>query len=231
MTRSFRRPSLEADYRPAESITPARKIPVCSIALAFALAFSFIPLSFCQTSSATPPGDQAVHQRVESLLKEMTLDEKIGQLSQLFDFRPEKAIDDAVAKGQVGSLLFVTDPAENNRLQHLAVDQTRLHIPLIFGFDVIHGFRTIFPVPIAMAASWDPAAVTQAQTIAAKEARSVGIDWAFAPMLDIARDPRWGRIVEGCRRRSISRLRHGRRASPRISRAISSARLITSSLA
>jgi beta-glucosidase len=176
---------------------PARKIPVFVIALAFALALSFIPLSFCQTSSATPPGDQAVHQRVDSLLKAMTLDEKIGQLSQLFDFRTEKAIDDAVAKGRVGSLLFVTDPSEINRLQHLAVDQTRLHIPLIFGFDVIHGFRTIFPVPIAMAASWDPAAVTQAQTIAAKEARSVGIDWAFAPMLDIARDPRWGRIVEG----------------------------------
>jgi beta-glucosidase len=177
--------------------TPARKIPFFVIALGFALALTFIPLSFCQTSSATPPGDQAVHQRVDSILKAMTLDEKIGQLSQLFDFRPEKAIDDAVAKGHVGSLLFVTDPAETNRLQHLAVDQTRLHIPLIFGFDVIHGFRTIFPVPIAMAASWDPAAVTQAQTIAAKEARSVGIDWAFAPMLDIARDPRWGRIVEG----------------------------------
>ena len=179
--------------------TPARKIPVFVIALAFALALalSFIPLSFSQTSSATLPDDQAVHQRVDSILKAMTLDEKIGQLSQLFDFRPEKAIDDAVAKGRVGSLLFVTDPAEINRLQHLAVDQTRLHIPLIFGFDVIHGFRTIFPVPIAMAASWDPAAVAQAQTIAAKEARSVGIDWTFAPMLDIARDARWGRIVEG----------------------------------
>jgi len=176
---------------------PARKIPVFVIALTFALAFSFIPLSFSQNPSPTPPGDQAVHQRIDSLLKAMNLDEKIGQLSQLFDFRTEKAIDDAVTKGRVGSLLFVTDPSEINRLQHLAVDQTRLHIPLIFGFDVIHGFRTIFPVPIAMAASWDPAAVTQAQTIAAKEARSVGIDWAFAPMLDIARDPRWGRIVEG----------------------------------
>jgi len=94
-------------------------------------------------------------------------------------------------------LLFVTDPAEINRFQHLAVDKTRVHIPLIFGYDVIHGFRTIFPVPIAMAASWDPATVTTAQSIAAKEARAVGIGWAFAPMLDIARDPRWGRIVEG----------------------------------
>ena len=150
-----------------------------------------------QTSSSAPPDEAAVRQRVDALLGQMTLAEKLGQLSQLFDFHPEKALDDAVTHGQVGSLLFVTDPAEINRLQHLAVDRTRLHIPLIFGFDVIHGFRTIFPVPIAMAASWDPAAVTRAQSIAAMEARSVGIDWAFAPMLDIARDPRWGRIVEG----------------------------------
>jgi beta-glucosidase len=150
-----------------------------------------------ETSPNTPPDEQVVRQRVDALLKEMTLEEKIGQLSQLFAFGPPKPIDDAVAKGQVGSLLFVTDPAEINRLQHLAVEQTRMHIPLIFGFDVIHGFRTIFPVPIAMAASWDPAMVTRSQAVAAREARSVGIGWSFAPMLDIARDPRWGRIVEG----------------------------------
>jgi beta-glucosidase len=166
-------------------------------ALLLILAFAIAPLTSSQTPATAPPDDAAVHQRADALLKEMTLEEKIGQLSQLFDFGKSKEIDDAVAKGQLGSLLFVTDPAETNRLQHLAVEKTRLHIPLIFGFDVIHGFRTIFPVPIAMAASWDPAAAVKAQTIAAKEARSVGIDWAFAPMLDIARDPRWGRIVEG----------------------------------
>ena len=166
-------------------------------ALLLILAFAIAPLTSSQTPATAPPGDAAVHQSADALLKEMTLEEKIGQLSQLFDFGKSKEIDDAVAKGELGSLLFVTDPAETNRLQHLAVDKTRLHIPLIFGFDVIHGFRTIFPVPIAMAASWDPAAAVKAQTIAAKEARSVGIDWAFAPMLDIARDPRWGRIVEG----------------------------------
>jgi beta-glucosidase len=154
-------------------------------------------VTVAQNSPPSRPEDEAVHQRVEALLKQMTQEEKIGQLSQLFAFGPPKAIDDAVEKGQVGSLLFVTDPAEINRLQHLAVEKTRMHIPLIFGFDVIHGFRTIFPVPIAMAASWDPALVTRSQTIAAKEARSVGIGWTFAPMLDIARDPRWGRIVEG----------------------------------
>jgi beta-glucosidase len=168
------------------------------IVLLFILALAMAPLTFSQTPAATAPlDDAAVRQRSDALLQQMTLDEKIGQLSQLFAFGPAEGRNDAVAKGQVGALLFVTDPAEINRLQHLAVDKTRLHIPLIFGLDVIHGFRTIFPVPIAMAASWDPSAATKAQTIAAKEARSVGINWAFAPMLDIARDPRWGRIVEG----------------------------------
>jgi beta-glucosidase len=143
------------------------------------------------------PDDKAVEKRVNALLDRMTLEEKIGQLSQLFLFGPSKQVDDALAKGQLGSLLFVTDPARINSLQRIAVEKSRLHIPLIFGFDVIHGFRTIFPVPIAMAASWDPSMVSAAQAIAAKEASSVGINWTFAPMVDIARDPRWGRIVEG----------------------------------
>lgn len=165
--------------------------------LLFVIALSMPFLSFAQHSPA-PLDEKAVRKRVDALLKQMTLEEKIGQLSQLFDFPESKAmIDEAVVKYGIGSVLFVTDPTEINRLQHLAVEKTRLHIPLIFGFDVIHGFRTIFPVPIAMAASWDPAAATKAQAVAAQEARSVGIDWGFAPMVDIARDPRWGRIVEG----------------------------------
>ena len=150
-----------------------------------------------QNPSAMLPDDKAVEKRVNALLDRMTLEEKIGQLSQLFLFGPSKQVDDALAKGQLGSLLFVTDPARINSLQRIAVEKSRLHIPLIFGFDVIHGFRTIFPVPIAMAASWDPPMVSAAQAIAAKEASSVGINWTFAPMVDIARDPRWGRIVEG----------------------------------
>jgi beta-glucosidase len=153
----------------------------------------------------TPLSDEQVHQRVEALIRQMTPEEKIGQLSQEFFFgengptigtkMPE--LEQKLKHGELGSLLFVTDPAEINKLQHVAVDGSRLHIPLIFGFDVIHGFRTIFPVPIAGAASWDPALVTQNQTVAAAEASADGINWAFAPMLDIARDPRWGRIVEG----------------------------------
>lgn len=142
--------------------------------------------------------DLDVAQRVSNLLKQMTSDEKIGQLSQLFMFGPSSSIEERMRKGEVGSVLFFwSDPAQINRVQRIAVEGSRLHIPLIFGLDVIHGFRTIFPVPIAMAASWDPALVSKAQGIAAKEARSAGVHWTFAPMLDIARDPRWGRIVEG----------------------------------
>jgi beta-glucosidase len=126
----------------------------------------------------------------------MTTDEKIGQLSQIFVFGTKHA-EELSRAGNLGSVLFVTDPAQINRLQHAAVDGSRLHIPLMFGLDVIHGFRTIFPVPIGMAASWDPSMVEKAQSVAAEEARATGINWTFAPMLDIARDPRWGRIVEG----------------------------------
>src|SRR3984957_1721159 len=145
----------------------------------------------------TPRNDVEIQQTVDSLLQKMTTEEKIGQLSQLFVFDSGEKVEKSVASGQVGSLLFLTDPAAINRLQHIAVEKSRLHIPLIFGYDVIHGFRTIFPVPIAMAASWDPSLETAGQAIAAQEAHSVGINWAFAPMLDIARDPRWGRMVEG----------------------------------
>src|SRR5271168_1561862 len=148
-------------------------------------------------AQSAPRSDAEIQQAVDSLLQKMTTEEKIGQLSQLFVFDAGETVEKSVAMGEVGSLLFITDPAAINRLQHLAVEKSRLHIPLIFGYDVIHGFRTIFPVPIAMAASWDPSLETAGQATAAKEAHAVGINWAFAPMLDIARDPRWGRMVEG----------------------------------
>ena len=175
--------------------------------LLFIVCVSSVMLSaapaFAQTTS--PMSDQAVERRVNELLPQMSPEEKMGQLSQLFYFgninvpglSPSTPVEEQIAKGSLGSLLFVTDPAVINHMQHIAVEKSPHHIPLIFGFDVIHGFRTIFPVPLAMAASWDPAMVTRSQSIAASEARAVGIDWAFAPMVDIARDPRWGRIVEG----------------------------------
>ena len=149
-----------------------------------------------------PIPEKQLERRVEALLKQMTLAEKIGQLNQLFVLPQEvpgmpALKDEDVARGDYGSLLFVSDAAQTNRLQHIAVEKSRLHIPLLFGLDVIHGFKTVFPVPIAMAASWDPATVERAQAVAAREASAAGVRWSFAPMVDIARDPRWGRIVEG----------------------------------
>jgi beta-glucosidase len=149
-----------------------------------------------------PLSEAVVRARADALIARMTPEEKAGQLSQYF-YMPElpapmrKEADEALATTGVGAMLFVSDPAQANRLQHLAVDKTRLKIPILFGFDVIHGLHTIFPVPLGMAASWDPKVAEAAQSVAAAEARAVGIHWAFAPMVDIARDPRWGRIVEG----------------------------------
>jgi beta-glucosidase len=140
--------------------------------------------------------------RVEALLKKMTLDEKVGQLAQFsagFATGPGASnlkYDDLVAKGQVGSFLNVVGAEATNHYQHIAVEKTRLHIPLIFGLDVIHGHRTVFPAPLALAASWDPAVVETVARTSAVEARADGIAWVFSPMVDIARDPRWGRIVE-----------------------------------
>jgi beta-glucosidase len=105
--------------------------------------------------------------------------------------------ENRVRHGEVGSFLFRTDPREINRLQKIATTEQHLHIRILFAFDVIYGFDTEFPVPLAMAASWDPAMAEQAQGIAAEEAIHAGLRWSFAPMLDIARDPRWGRISEG----------------------------------
>jgi beta-glucosidase len=150
---------------------------------------------------AVPMSEPAVQARADALLQQMTPEDKAAQLTQYFYFQiflPLAAkLGEAVEKGQVGSLLFVTDPVEINRLQKLAVEKTRLKIPLLFGFDVIHGLHTIFPVPLALAASWDPRMVEDVQAVAASEARASGLHLTFSPMLDIARDPRWGRIVEG----------------------------------
>ena len=143
------------------------------------------------------------HPNAKELLHQMTLEEKIAQLSQLPGFPIPEFLqqvgkpEDVIRNYGAGSVLWVPDPKEINRLQHIAVDQSRLHIPILFGLDVIHGYHTIFPAPIAMASSWDPKLVEAAQTVAAREARAGGIAWTFGPMLDIARDARWGRMEEG----------------------------------
>ncbi len=141
------------------------------------------------------------HRRAEALLKQMTVDEKVGQMNQssgvVMPMLGSNKPDDLVTQGKVGSILWLIDVKEINRLQHLAVEKSRLHIPILFGFDVIHGYRTVFPVPLAMASSWDPAVEEAAQHLAGQDARAAGIQWTFTPMVDIARDARWGRIVEG----------------------------------
>ena len=143
-----------------------------------------------------------VNQRVESLLKKMTLEEKIGQLVQYaagYATGPNASnlhYDELVAKGQAGSFLNVVGAQATNHYQRIAMEKSRLHIPMIFGQDVIHGHRTTFPVPLAIAASWDPAAAELVAHTGAVEARADGVAWVFSPMVDIARDPRWGRIIE-----------------------------------
>ncbi len=147
----------------------------------------------------TAPTKAKVSARVEAILAHLSLAEKIGQLTQVGNLpvvtgpKPEEI----VRQGGAGSVLWLNDAQAFNALQKIAVEESPSKIPLIFGLDVIHGYRTIFPVPLALAASWDPAVAERAQAVAAKEARAAGIHWTFAPMLDIARDARWGRIVEG----------------------------------
>jgi beta-glucosidase len=162
------------------------------------VAIPLLPQSSHQ-DLANPKNDA----RVEALLKRMTLDEKIGQLVQ-YSYNtatgPGTTRDDypqLLAQGRIGSFFNITGAQEVNATQKIAVEKSRLHIPLIFGRDVIHGYRTIFPIPLAMSATWNPELVEQAARVAAVEATSEGVRWTFSPMVDIARDARWGRIAEG----------------------------------
>jgi beta-glucosidase len=144
-----------------------------------------------------------IEARVDALLAQMTLEEKVGQLNQLAVDSltgPGKAaggLDGLIRKGSIGSLFNVLKAAGTNGYQKEAVDESRLHIPILFGFDVIHGFHTLFPIPLGLSASWDPSLVERTSRFAALEASSEGVRWTFSPMVDIARDARWGRITEG----------------------------------
>ncbi len=150
-------------------------------------------------TGSTILSDAEVAARVEALLERMSLAEKVGQLTQVggADFIPGPKPEDIIRSGGAGSVLWLNDTKKFNALQKIAVEESPSKIPLLFALDVIHGYRTIFPVPLAMASSWDPSVAERAQTVAAKEARAAGLHWTFGPMLDIARDARWGRIVEG----------------------------------
>jgi beta-glucosidase len=161
-----------------------RTVLCCILVLGFSLA------PFAQQLS-----DSEIEQHVNTLLQKMTLEEKAGQITQLAGMNAHTA--EMIKRGKVGSILGVLGAENVNEVQRAAVENSRLKIPLIIGYDVIHGYRTIFPVPLASAGSFDPQLIEQSERVAAKEATASGVKWTFAPMVDIARDPRWGRIVEG----------------------------------
>ena len=157
------------------------------------LYFMAIAAVMMLASCSTEPKSD-IDRKVDELLSQMTLREKVGQMNQLSG---GAWLVDQAAKGEVGSILNCVDPAEINAVQKAAVEESRLGIPILVSRDVIHGFRTIFPIPLGQAATFDPAIVEQGARISAVEATASGIRWTFSPMLDIARDPRWGRVAEG----------------------------------
>ena len=194
--------------------------PLRSIFYATFVAILGVSLAAAQTAKAPAPAktpakasaigasqnqlsSPAVEGKVNALLAKMTLEEKIGQLVQYSAGAATGPTSgrtddkDMIRKGQVGSLFNVTGARATNELQHIAVDESRLHIPLIFGLDVIHGYRTTFPLNLGLAATWDPLIVEKASHVAAQEASAAGVRWTFSPMVDIARDARWGRMSEG----------------------------------
>ena len=168
---------------------------LCLITLAWTMAAT---ASSQVVSTAT--SSREIDKRVSALLSRMTLAEKLGQLQQLcgtWDGDPLPEDFELARQGKLGSTIFIRGARRTTELQRVAVDESRLHIPILFAFDVIHGYRTIFPVPLGEAASCDPSCAERSTSIAAEEASAGGVRWTFAPMVDIARDPRWGRIVEG----------------------------------
>ena len=175
--------------------------------LVYMLLFSMVAFTSCNKGNnkvELTEEDKAIEKKIDDLLSKMTLEEKIGQMNQYAGNGAatgpikarEKDIED-LKKGYVGSMLNVIGAENTREMQKLVMENSRMKIPLIFGYDVIHGYKTIFPVPLGEAASWDLDAIEQSARIAAVEASAAGIHWTFAPMVDIARDPRWGRIMEG----------------------------------
>lgn len=168
-----------------------------------AICMLSIQLQAQQEKSATAPDEQEMNKFIDALMEKMTLEEKIGQLNLVsvgFDVTGpivSENVDEKIRKGFVGGVFNNYTPVAVKKLQQMAVEETRLGIPLLFGYDVIHGHRTIFPMPIGLAATWDMEAIERSARIAADEASADGLNWVFSPMVDISRDPRWGRIAEG----------------------------------
>ncbi|PWU01316.1 MAG: beta-glucosidase, partial [Bacteroidetes bacterium] len=165
------------------------------------LCFSVFFYSNAQVKSSS--SDARMNQFVTTLMQKMTLDEKIGQLNLVTPGGAttgavvSQNVEEKIKKGSVGGLFGITGPDKIRKAQEIAVKESRLHIPLIFGLDVIHGHQTVFPIPLGLSCSWDMPLIERSARIAATEASADGLCWTFSPMVDIARDPRWGRIAEG----------------------------------
>ena len=162
--------------------------------VAFLLAAT---VSCAERKPSTVGASPEVERRVDQLLSRMTLAEKIGQMNQVSAGGEVANYADALRKGQIGSILNEVDPVKVNEFQRICMEESRLGIPLLVGRDVIHGFHTVFPIPLGLASTFDPALVEAGARVASVEATGQGVRWTFSPMLDIARDPRWGRIAEG----------------------------------
>lgn len=169
------------------------------LTLVLCLAFAALLFGSCSSKVKTPETKE-IETRVNQLLSKMTLDEKIGQMTQIDPSSAggDEQLKKSVRDGRYGSFLNLFGVEKINEIQKIAIEESRLGIPLLIGRDVIHGYRTVFPIPLGMAASWDPEIVKKAYRISAIECSSQGIKWTFAPMIDITWDPRWGRIAEGC---------------------------------
>jgi beta-glucosidase len=178
-----------------------RIITIAAVALAtvflgtkvVGLSGTAVPGDASTLAAARTSPDQRIEQRVSALLRKMTVKEKLQQVQLLSDGQ----ITDADAKAGVGGVFSLTDPAKIDHFQHVAVEQSRLHIPILFAYDTIHGYRTIFPVPLGAASSFDPAVAKADAAIGARESATVGLKQIYSPMVDVSHEPRWGRIVEG----------------------------------
>ncbi|WP_052334045.1 beta-glucosidase BglX [Pedobacter sp. V48] len=171
--------------------------------LLFLSMFFCIGATFAQQKKKVPAADQKMNAFISSLLSKMTLDEKIGQLNLLTGGEATTGsvvstdVESKIKKGQVGGMFSFTTPQKIRKAQEIAVNESRLKIPIIFGQDVIHGYKTTFPIPLALSCTWDMSLIQKTARIAAVEATADGLNWTFSPMVDISRDPRWGRISEG----------------------------------
>jgi beta-glucosidase len=175
---------------PSKSVVRPAVVIVASILLSTATMF--------MPDKAASSDDPSVEERIESLIADMTIEEKVGQMSQVNagDGDAIGELGDSIRAGRIGSVLNLVDVDTVNELQRIATEESRLGIPLLVGRDVIHGFETVLPIPVGQAASWNPDLVQEGARLAATEAAAAGVNWTFAPMIDITRHPRWGRIAE-----------------------------------